>query len=220
MEAYEDDGTWVWVSLASESRLVVAHAVGERKQYVADKVVETTKKRISSAPLFVSDGLKFYNKALLKSYGKLVAFPKTGRRGRPRKPKLVPDADLRYAQVIKFKEGGAIRKVKKKVIFGKDIDPKEISTSLVERLNLTLRQDNNRISRKTIGFSKKLSELDKQMTLYFAHFNFCRGHWSLISFDCLGRKRKSSPAKKCGLTDHNWSLRELLTYPYHRISTS
>jgi IS1 family transposase len=219
MEAYEDDGTWVWVSFASESRLVIAHAVGERKQYMADKVVETTKKRIVSVPLFVSDGLKFYTKALLKSYGNLVTFPKTRRRGRPRMPKLVLDADLRYAQVIKSKAGGAIRKVKKKVIFGKDIDPKDISTSLVERQNLTLRQDNNRISRKTIGFSKKLSELDKQMTLYFAHFNFCRGHGSLIHLDCLGRKRKSSPAKECGLTDHNWSLRELLTYPYHRIST-
>jgi IS1 family transposase len=69
MEAYEDDGTWVWVSFASESRLVVAHAVGERKQYMADKVEETTKKRIASVPLFVSDGLKFYTKALLKSYG-------------------------------------------------------------------------------------------------------------------------------------------------------
>jgi len=100
----------------------------------------------------------------------------------------------------------------------KDIDPKDISTSLVERRNLTLRQDNNRIPRKTIGFSKRLDELDKQMTLYFAHFNFCRGHGSLIHLDCSGRKRKSSPAKECGLTDHNWSLRELLTYPYHRKS--
>ncbi|MDF0590682.1 hypothetical protein P0O15_05775, partial [Methanotrichaceae archaeon Mx] len=109
-----------------------------------------------SMPLFVSDGLKFYTRALLKSYGKLVAFPKTGRRGRPRKPKLVPDADLRYAQVIKFKARGAIRQVKKKVIFGKDIDQKDISTSLVERQSLTLRQSYNRISRKTIGFSRKL----------------------------------------------------------------
>ena len=219
MEAYEDDGTWVWVSFASESRLVIAHAVGERKQYMADKVVETTKKRIASVPLFLSDGLKFYTKALLKSYGKWVAFPKTGKRGRPKMPKLVLDAGLRYAQVIKFKAGGSVRKVKKKMIFGKNIDPKEISTSLVERQNLTLRQDNNRISRKTIGFSKKLPELGKQMTLYFAHFNFCRGHGSLISLDCSGRKRKNSPAKECGLTDHNWSLWELLTYPYHRIST-
>jgi len=134
--------------------------------------------------------LKFYTKALLKSYGRLVAFPKTGKRGRPRKPKLVIDDRLRCAQVIKSEAGGAVREAKKKAIFKKDINPKDISTSLVERQNLTLRQDNNRISRKTIGFSKKLSELDKQMTLYFARFNFCREHGSLISLDCFGRKKK------------------------------
>lgn len=131
----------------------------------------------------------------------------------------MPGVDLRYAQVIKFKAQGAVRKVNNKVVFGKDINPKEISTSLVERQNLTLRQDNNRISRKTIGFSKKIAELDKQMTLYFAQYNFCRGHGSLISLDRFERKRKNSLAKECGLTDHNWSLRELLTYPYHRMST-
>ncbi len=129
------------------------------------------------------------------------------------------DDRLRCAQVIKSEAGEVVREVKKKVIFGKDIDPKDISTSLVERQNLTLRQDNNRISRKTIGFSKKISELDKQTTLYFARFNFCRGHGSQISLDCLGRKRKSIPAEECGLTDHNRSLRELLACPYHRIST-
>ena len=112
MEAYEDDGTWVWVSFASESRLLVAHSVGERKQYMADKVVETTKKRIASVPLFVSDGLKFYTNALLKSYGKWVAFPKTRMRGRPRIPKLVLDSDLRYAQVVKFKAGRTVRNQK------------------------------------------------------------------------------------------------------------
>jgi len=54
-------------------------------------------------------------------------------------PKLVPDSDLRYAQIITFRAGGAVRKVKKKIIFGKGLDPKEISTSLIEGLNLTLR---------------------------------------------------------------------------------
>jgi len=109
---------------------------------------------------------------------------------------LVIDDRLRCAQVIKSEAGGAAREVKKKAIFGKDIDPKDISTSLVERQNLTLRQDNNRISRKTIGFSKKISELDKQTTLYFARFNFCRGHGSQISLDCLGKEKKKHPRER------------------------
>jgi IS1 family transposase len=65
MKEYEDDGTWIWVSYASECRLVIAHAIGGRKQYMADKVVGITKERLASMPLFVTDGLKFYIKALL-----------------------------------------------------------------------------------------------------------------------------------------------------------
>ena len=106
-------------------------------------------------PLFVSDGLKFYTKALLKKFGEQREFPRTGKRGRPKKPKLVPSDDLRYAQVIKTREKGELQKIDKKIIFGEDIEESEISTSLLERQNLTFRQDNNRFSRKTIGFSKE-----------------------------------------------------------------
>lgn len=184
--------------MVSESRLVVAHAVGERKQYMADKVVGVTKERLASRPLFVTDGLQQYPKALLKHYGKL---------------------GLKYAQVIKYRQGRRLTKVVKKAIFGNGIDLRNISTSLIERLNLTLRQDNNRISRKTIGFSKKREWLDKQMTLYFANFNFCREHGSLKYEDENGCCKKNSPAKEQGLIDHNWTLRELLTHPYYITST-
>lgn len=69
-------------------------------------------------PLFVTDGLKFYAEALLEKYGKLVKFPKTGKRGRPRKPAIVPDEDLRYAQVLKNKQGRKLQNIEKRVIFG------------------------------------------------------------------------------------------------------
>jgi hypothetical protein len=118
MEEYEDDGTWVWVSYASECRLVLAHAIGERKQYVADNLIESTKDRLASLPLFVSDGLKFYATALLNAYGQLRKFRTTGRRGRPRKPKMVPNNALRYAKVIKQRENGRLNKVTKKCVFG------------------------------------------------------------------------------------------------------
>lgn len=221
MDKYEDKGTWVWASLVSECRLVIAHLVGERKQYMADKIVAMTRIRLGSMPLFVTDGLKFYTKALLKQYGQLVEFPPTGKRGKPKKPKVVPDENLKYAQIIKRRKGGRISKVVKKVIFGENINHKMISTNLIERQNLTFRQDNNRISRKTLGFSKKIKELTNQMTLYFANFNFCRPHGSLKKhFDECGRVRRNCPAKEYGLTDHNWTLRELLTFPYHKTSTN
>lgn len=216
---FEDEGTWVWISMATSSRLVVSHVIGERSQEMADNLVANTAKHLGSMPLFVTDGLKFYPNALLKQYGQLQAFPRTGKRGRPRSPRLVASDLLKYAQIIKEKAGGALKKVTKRIIYGKDIDSKMISTSYIERLNLTCRQDNNRISRKTIGFSKRTRGLYEQMILYFANFNYCREHLSLKYKDELGKNRFDCPAKKAGLIDHIWSLSELLTYPYYKTRT-
>jgi len=220
MEEYEDDGTWVWLSYAPECCLIIAHHIGERKQKSADKIINTTKERLSSLPLFSSDGLYFYKHALLKAYGHLKKFKHNGKRGRPKKPKWIPYLYLKYGQVIKHRKGCHLVKVEKRIIFGRNIDLKDISTSLLERLNLTFRQDNNRISRKTIGFSKELFGLDDQMMLYCANFNFCRPHRSLSYVDNSGKKKLNCPAKEYGLIKHNWSLKELLTFPYHKISTN
>ena len=163
----------MWVSFAPESRLIIDFILGPRKQYVADELIKTTDKHISdSKPLFVTDGLKFYVESLLNKYGKWIEFPKTGKRGRPKKPKIVPDKDLKYAQVVKNKQGKKLQKVEKRIIFGQDIDQSKISTSLLERQNLTFRQDNNRISRKTIGFFKKVKGLYYQMRLYCTLLTF------------------------------------------------
>ena len=220
MEEYEDDGTWIWVSFAPEYRFIIAHYIGERKQECANTIIDITKQRLGSMPLFISDGLFFYKEALLNAYGRLKEFKRTGKRGRPKKPILIPHPKLKYAKVIKHRKGGRLSKVEKRIVFGKNINQKEISTSLLERQNLTFRQDNNRISRKTIGFSKDEIGLDNQMMLYSAHFNFCRKHGSLSYLDENGKKRWNCPAKEYGLIDHNWSLKELLTFPYHGTSTN
>jgi IS1 family transposase len=205
--------------MATESRLVLSHVVGERSQKIADQLVANTAKRLKSIPLVVTDGLKLYTTSLRKQYGKLKQFAPTGKRGRPISPRLIVDELLKYAQVIKIRAEGRLKKVFKRIIFGKNIDPKMISTSYIERQNLTCRQDNNRISRKTIGFSKKTVELDHQMTLYFANFNYCRKHRSLKYKDDQGKTKFNCPAKQAGLIDHVWSLHELLTFPYHKIET-
>lgn len=205
--------------MATESRLVLSHVIGERSQKSADDLVANTAKKLRSIPLYVTDGLKLYTTALRKQYGKLIRFAPTGKRGRPRNPKLIVSDLLKYAQVIKIGVKGRLDKVIKRIIFGKDINPKAISTSYIERQNLTCRQDNNRLSRKTIGFSKKTEELDNQMTLYFANFNYCRKHRSLDFEDENGITKFNCPAKQAGLIDHIWSLRELLTYPYYKTKT-
>ncbi len=219
MKDYEDDGSWMWIAFAPSCRLIVDFIIGPRKQYVADKLLESVSKRLSkSIPLFVTDGLKFYAEAILKKYGELVEFPRTGKRGRPRNPKIVPVKDLSYAQVIKNREGGRIKEIVRKVIFGDQIEQNQISTSLIERQNLTFRQDNNRVSRKTIGFSKKAEWLINHMKLYCTHFNFCREHSGLEYEDERKVKRKNTPARECGITESKWKLRDLLTFRYLKTS--
>ena len=147
---YDDEGTWIWISMATECRLVLSHVVGGRSQKSANRLIKRTAQCLKALPLFVTDGLKFYKIALLNQYGKLQSSPQTGKRGRPRLPKLVSDKLLKYAQIIKLRADRVLTKVEKRVIFGENIDSKIISTSYIERQNLTCRQDNNRISRKTI----------------------------------------------------------------------
>ena len=164
----------MWVSFASKSKLIIDFILGPRKQYVADELIKVTDKHLSDLKLFfTTDGFKFYAKALLKKYGERIEFPRTGLRERPKNPAFVPDKDLKYAQVIKNRKGRKLQKVEKIIIFGQNIDQSEISTSLLERQNLTFRQDNNRISRNTIGFSKKIEWLYNQMKFYCTYFNFC-----------------------------------------------
>ena len=191
----------MWVSFAPEFRLIINFILGSRKQYVADEMVDVTDKHLSdSKPLFVTDGLKFYAQALLKKYGEWIEFPRTGKTGRPKNPALVPDKGLKYAQVIKNRKGKKLLNVEKRVIFDQNINQREISTSLLERQNLTFRQDNNRISRKTIGFSKKIRFLYNQMRLYCTHFNFCRDHMGLTKEKEDGSTEKNTPAKEYGIT--------------------
>ncbi len=200
--------------------MVLSHVVGERNQMMAREIVAKTAESLASIPLFVTDGLRFYAGALLEQYGQWIEYPPTGKRGRPRKDRLVPNDKLKYAQVIKNRQEGRLKKVIKKTVFGKDIETVLISTSLIERLNLTLRQDNNRISRKTIGFSKKIGGLRKQMNLYFANYNFCRCHRSLKQSNNAGKIEMCTPAKYFGLTDHNFTLKDFLAIPCYKTSTN
>ena len=124
----------MWIAFASNSRLIVALTIGPRKQYVANELVKLTDDCLSKdKPIFVTDGLDFYKVALLNQYGLQIEYPRTGKRGRPKKPKIVSPNDLRYAQVVKKRNGGKLKKVEKKVIFGEDIEQSAISTSLIER---------------------------------------------------------------------------------------
>lgn len=91
--------------------------------------------------------------------------------------------------------------IEKRPISG-DPDPDHVSTSYIERLNLTMRMSMRRYTRLTNAFSKKVENLAAAVSLHFAYYNFCRVHSSL--------EGKQTPAMAAGVTDHVWTLNELI----------
>lgn len=187
---------------------------------MVDKINEITDDHI---PFFTSDEIDHYKSSLLRTYGikeEVVREPK--RRGRPRKPRLLPPPDLKYAQVRKHRRKGRVISLTTKVIFGNEDEVKEllesskvsnsINTSFIERNNLTLRQGNRRLTRKSNGFSKKRHKLESQLHLFFGYYHFVRPHGSLrIEANEQRRRWKyRTPAMASGISDHIWSMNELL----------
>jgi len=193
------------------------------------KGIDSCLDKNNELPLFVSDGNNQYRVALFNLYNETVTPPKTGTRGRPKKAYKIPRTDLRYAQVIKERKGGKLVKVYKQIIFGneEDISSSDITTSHIERQNLTFRQENERLARKTIGFSKKDYWLNKQMIFYMSFFDFVRPHSGLklkINPDdeyITNRKYiQRTPMIAAGKTDHIWTMEELLTFSHFKTSVN
>jgi hypothetical protein len=136
----------------------------------------------------------------------------------------MPLKDLKYAQVVKEHDGKNLLSITKRIIFGdsKNINESEISTSHIERENLNLRQENKRLARKTLAYSKKDKWLQLSMILQMTAHNFVRTHHGLkkeniekIKGKVWKKYDKMTPMMSIGLTDHIWTLKELLTFPYH-----
>lgn len=217
------------MSFVPEHRLILATHVGRHQGEDAQYLIDKSRRRLGRPlPLFVSDGWDAYSEALFGAYYWLIECP-PNKRGRPPRPKKVPELQLRYAQLVKIRKKGRVVSINKRVIFGEEetIKKEDISTSLIERENLSLRQDNRRLSRKTICFSKDVKMLDHQLTLYQVYFNFIKTHLSLrlriyeqVSGKVYRRWRPRTPAMSAGITDHVWTLRELLMYKPRTMSTN
>jgi len=222
--------------LVPEWRLLLAHAVGRRTRAMAKRLLSKIKARTDGrAPLFTSDRLRHYYHALLEHYGYWRKARRRRGRGRPRKTRRLPKPSLKYAQVIKHRRKGRIVRVTRTIILGKEEEVlktiassgcgRVVNTSYVERLKLTLRQGISRLVRRTQGFSKKADELEAHLTLFEAYYNFVKPHKELrlraeITGAWPGRKWiKRTPAMAAGITDHVWTLEELLTYKISPINT-
>ena len=230
-ETYGD--AWVWVAFAPIWRVVLAFVVGKRTQDSAnlllDRVAYVTDDHI---PFFTSDQLSHYQSALLHTYGMWFQPQRQGKRGPHPKPRRRPLPSLLYAQVVKKRQKGRVVEVGTKVIFG-DTDAiadklatspvsHTINTSFVERDNLTQRQSNRRLTRRTNGFSKEITWFEKQLWLSLAYYHFVLPHHSLrqplaVPEPTRGtgsprRWKPVTPAMAAGITDHVWTTTELLSY--------
>src|SRR6266851_3065891 len=195
---------WVWIAFAPVWRLVLAFVIGKRDQAGADLLLARVAHVTDDAiPLFTSDQLPAYRHALLHTYGEWYYPPRQGCRGAYPKPRRRPSPSLRYVQVIKRREGGRIVQVSTRVVFGTPEAvaaslahspvSSTVNTSFVERDNLTQRQSNRRLTRRTNGFSKDLTWFEKQLWLSLVYYHLVLPHQSLQE-----RLRTPEPTRGAG----------------------
>jgi IS1 family transposase len=215
---------WVWIGFDPRHKIVVYFLVGRHNQAQANKLVAGIRDRSDDhLPFFTSDELKHYDDALLAVYGLKKGFPRTGNRGRPRKPILVAPKKLLYAQVVKHRKKGRVVNITSRVVFGREKAvaaklkqspvSQAINTSFVERNNLTMRHHNRRLVRKTIAFSKKRERLEQQLHLSFAYYHFVKPHLGLrVKAKSKTKKYENrTPMMAAGITDHIWTMAELFS---------
>lgn len=179
--------TWTWTAIDADSKLVVQWFVGPRDGGTATHFIEGLASRLAARVQLTSDGLKAYLEAVEGAFG----------------------ADVDYAQLVKlYGESPEAEKryspaecigARKTRIEG-DPDPDHISTSYVERQNLTMRMHMRRFTRLTNAFSKKVAAHVNAVALHFVYYNFCRIHKTL----------RVTPAMAAGVTDRLWDVKDIV----------
>lgn len=228
----EDGRQWIFVAFAPEHRLMIAAEVGARTLETTKRVIAATSERVRGIPAFFSDGYTCYLTALIAFYHQVVTFPKTGKRGRPKGPKIVAHEELVYAQLVKEKKQGRLHTLSTRVLLGAERLAGlglSISTALVERVNLTMRQALAPLVRKTTSFCKEREAMRARVTFFHAFYNFARPHQSLQTPLPVHLRRRTgairprwrhrTPAMAAGLTDHVWTFRELLTAKFEPLDS-
>lgn len=177
---------WTWTALCADTKLMVSWLVGGRDAGYANAFVEDLAGRLTSRIQLTSDGLKAYLEAVEGAFG----------------------VDVDYSQLVKLYGKSAESEkrysppecigARKEKIVGSP-DPAHVSTSYVERSNLTVRMMNRRFTRLTNAFSKKLANHEHAFALFSMHYNFARIHKTL----------RVTPAMEAGVVDHVWSLEEI-----------
>jgi hypothetical protein len=214
-------------------KIVPAFVIGKINQDNADQLLQKTKAvNDGSLHVFLSDQRPHYKEAILRSFGHWVQPERRGSRGPFPKPRLEPTPDLLYAQVVKHRRKGRVVSITQRIVFGTqdmldaylDRSPvsQHLNTAFVERHNGTMRHQNRRFTRKTVSFSKEDYWMQRQLRLSLGYYHFCWAHGGLrqkitppIPTKGSGSPKKwqqVTPTMAIGVTDHQWTLEELLTF--------
>jgi IS1 family transposase len=178
---------WTWTALCADTKLIVSWRVGDRDAETAREFTEDLASRLANRVQLTTDGHRVYWEAVEKAFGSNVDYAML--------VKLygaVRDKEATYspAKVISCRAVPMIG----------DPDVEHISTSYVERSNLTMRMSMRRFARLTNAFSKKVENHISALSLYFMFYNFCRVHQTL----------RVTPAMEAGVTDHVWEIEEVV----------
>ena len=205
--------------------------VGDRTLAMAQGVVHQVVQVLAPdcVPLFLTDGYKEYMTALLTHYGRWVQPPRRRVQGPAPKPRWMPLPQLLYAQVIKIVRRRRLVCVRHRVVCGTREAVQQvlatcgwqINTAFVERLNLTIRQ-HVAVGRRVSTLCKGADGLRQQLAVSHVYYNFVLPHASLrqplpqpVPTHGTGSAkqwRPCTPAMAAGLTDHVWTLREVLLF--------
>jgi IS1 family transposase len=180
---------YTWTAIDADTKLIPSFFVGRRDAECAHIFMLDLESRLKNRIQLTTDGHRAYLSAVESAFG----------------------GDIDYAMLVKLygspQSSTDQRRyspadctgIEKLPVCGNP-DKKDVSTSYVERQNLTMRMSMRRLTRLTNGFSKKVENLEAAMALYFMYYNFCRIHQTL----------RVTPAMEAGITDHVWSIEEII----------
>ena len=230
LERLEPSRAWVWTAMDPVSKLLLAIEVGPRTLAMAQRVVHQVIGVLAPdcVPAWFSDGFKGYLPVILSHCGGWVQSERRQDKGPRPKPRWMPLPGLLYAQVVKQYRRKRVVGVQHRVVFGTREMVKQvlaawgwtINTAFIERLNLDLRQRVAAIGRRVNTLCQGEDGLQHQLALFHVYHNFVLPHTSLRQPLQPVLKGGGSakvwqpctPAMAAGLTDHIWSLREVLLF--------
>jgi IS1 family transposase len=179
---------WTWTALCADSKLMVCWNLGMRDADAAQCFMDDVASRLANRVQLTTDGHKVYLKAVLNAFEGEVDYAM-----------LVKKYGNDYSTPERMYSPAVCTGCDKKAKIGNP-DEKKISTSYVERANLTMRMSMRRFTRLTNGFSKKLENHAAAIALHFMYYNFARVHATL----------KTTPAVAAGLTDKVWTVEDIV----------